>query len=94
METIGITDLYEASFLFVNDCIFTGVECVPMAGVLGCRILFKNDEELIEVQERFRSRDATVNLYKFRQAYNMVNSYIHQAKKSYEIAQKRSRGDL
>jgi len=94
MDTIGVTDLYEAAFLFVNDCIFTGVECVPMAGVLGCRIIFKNDEELVEVQERFRSRDATVNLYKFRQAYNMVNSYIHQAKKSYEIAQKRARDNL
>ena len=94
MDTIGVTDLYEAAFLFVNDCIFTGVECVPMAGVLGCRIIFKNDEELALAQERFRSRDATVNLYKFRQAYNMVNSYIHQAKKSYEIAQKRARDNL
>src|SRR5512137_2150150 len=93
MEKIGGTDLYEAAYLVLNECRFTGVECVPMSGVLGCSLSFANDDDLAYFQEQFKHREATVNLYKFRQAYNTVNGYVHQAKKSYEMAKKRHGDD-
>lgn len=89
MEKVGVTDLYEAAFLVWNGCHFVGVEVVPMAGALGCSLQFENDTDLARYQERFKLRDAMVNLYGFRQAYNTVNGYVHQAKKSYEMARKR-----
>ena len=92
METIGVTDLYEAAFLLLNKCHFTGVECIPMTGTLGCSLGFANDEDIAYFQEQFQRREATVNLYAFRQAYNTVNGYVHRAKKSYEMAKKRTEG--
>jgi len=92
MKKVGTTDLYEAAYLLGNGCRFAGVEVVPMAGVLGCSLSFEADEDLAYFQEQFSRREATVNLYAFRQAYNTVNGYVHQAKKSYEMAKKREAG--
>jgi len=84
MKTVGVTDLYEAAYLVLNGCAVAEVECIPLANVLGCRLSFASCEDLDYFQEQFQSRDASVNLYKFRSAYNQVNGYVHQAKKNYD----------
>jgi hypothetical protein len=88
MRTVGVTDLYEAAFLLWNECRFAGVDVVPMAGVLGCSLKFEADDDLEYFQEQFKRREALVNLYEFRNAYNTVNGYVHQAKKSYEATRR------
>jgi hypothetical protein len=39
---------------------------------------------LEKVQDEFAAKKAVVNLHAFRSAYGQVNSYVHQAKKSFD----------
>lgn len=88
MERVGVTDLYQAAYLVVRGARLEAVECIPVGGAVGCRLTF-GGEALEAAQEEFFAKTAAVNLYAFRQAYNQVNSYVHQAKKSYETGKKR-----
>jgi hypothetical protein len=91
MDRVGVTDLYQASWLLLNGCELTGIECIPTGGSISCRLSFVG-ERLAELQDKYFEKKASVNLWTFRSAYNQVNSYIHQAKKSYERAKRH--GDL
>lgn len=91
MDMVEVSDLYEAAYLLLNKCSFLGVECVILAGILGCRYQFEVDDTLVRCQESFRNREATANLFKFRTAYNTINGYMHQAKKSYDQARRREK---
>jgi hypothetical protein len=104
MASAQVTDLYQASYLLVNGCALTGIECIPTGGSLSCRMSFSGDE-VDELVQAWFDRKAVVNLWAFRSAYNQVNSYVHQAKKSYDMSRREdtrrqdtrrapSRGDL
>ena len=41
--------------------------------------------QLASAQDAYFAHAAVVNLYAFRSAYNQVNSFVHQAKKSYDM---------
>jgi hypothetical protein len=93
-EKIDVTDLYHACYLLVNGCKLIGVECLPLAGTVGCR-LSMSGRDVGKLCAEYYEQRATVNLYAFRQAYNQINSYIHQAKKSYDKARRdEKRGGL
>jgi hypothetical protein len=94
-ERVDVTDLYQAAYLVVRGSRLEAVECIPVGGVLSCRMSFSG-VELEAAQDEYFSKKAVVNLYAFRQAYNQVNSYIHQAKKSYDRERRSARegGDL
>jgi hypothetical protein len=34
------------------------------------------------------AKEAVVNLWAFRTAYNQINSHVHQAKKNYDLAKR------
>jgi hypothetical protein len=91
MDRVGVTDLYQASYLLINGCELTGIECIPMPGSLVCHLTFSGSR-IIELQQEYFDKRARVNLWTFRSAYNQINSYIHQAKKSYEMARRREGG--
>lgn len=82
MPTLNVTDLYQAAYLLTNGCEVEEVQCIPAGGAIACRLTFSG-EELDTLSERFLQRSAEVNLFAFRQAYNQIHSYVHQAKKSY-----------
>lgn len=84
MTAIGVTDLYQAAYFLVQGGRLEGVECIPVGGALTCRLTFSGDG-LEAAQDAFFAKAAEVNLFAFRQAYNQVNSYVHQAKKSYDF---------
>ncbi len=86
--TTHVTDLYQASYLLMNGCELSGVECVPTGGSLSCRMSFRGPR-LEECLDAWFEKAAVANLWAFRTAYTQVNSYVHQAKKHYEKAQRR-----
>lgn len=92
-EKIEVTDLYHACYLLINGCKLVGVECLPLAGSVGCRLSMRG-RAVGKLSTEYYEHQATVNLSAFRQAYNQVNSYVHQAKKSYDKARRDAqRGD-
>ena len=82
METAEITDLYQASYLLLNGCNLESVECIPLAGNLGCKLCFTGPN-LDTLSQAWFEKKAVVNLWAFRTAYNQVNSLVHQAKKNH-----------
>lgn len=88
METAQITDLYQASFLLLSGCELTGIECIPTGGTVSCRMSFRG-QALAELTQSWWDKEAVVNLWAFRSAYSQINSYVHQAKKSYDQTQRR-----
>jgi hypothetical protein len=82
-SSADVTDLYQAAYLVVRGNRLEAVECIPVGGVLSCRMSFSGSD-LEAAQDEYFSKAAVVNLYAFRQAYNQINSYIHQAKKSFD----------
>lgn len=88
METVAVTDLYQASYLLLSGCELTGIECIPTGGALSCRLSFQgtNLESLVQA---WWDKKAQANLWSFRSAYSQINSYVHQAKKSFDQASRR-----
>jgi len=91
MDSVSVTDLYQASYLLLNGCALTSVECIPMTGSIACRMTFSGSGVASLVDAWF-DKSASANLWAFRAAYNQVNSYIHQAKKGYDRSRRSSEG--
>jgi len=90
IDQVEVMDLYLASYYVLRGCELAEVKCIPTAKTVSCSIVLKGGFELVhEVQGEYFEKRANVNLWDFRSAYNQVNSSVHQAKKSYERAQKR-----
>ena len=87
MDTITVTDLYQATWFLINGTELKEVECIPMGGQLACRLTFSG-QKIPQLQELYFTREAASNLFSFRQGYNQINSFVHQAKKSYSHRQR------
>ena len=87
MDTITVTDLYQATWFLINGSELREVECIPIGGQLACRLTFSGLEIPI-LQEQYFTRQAAANLFAFRQGYNQINSFMHQAKKSFNQKQR------
>jgi hypothetical protein len=83
MPSVTVTDLYEAAYLILSGCSLEEVTCIPVSESLSCRMVFSG-AGLEAAQETFWAKKAVVNLHAFRSAYGQVNSYVHQAKKSFD----------
>ena len=83
MHTADVTDLYEAAYLILSGCTLEEVSCIPVSESLSCRMTFSG-AGLEQAQDEFYAKKACVNLHAFRSAYGQVNSYVHQAKKSFD----------
>lgn len=92
MDQQYVTDLYQASYFLMNGCELTGVECIPTGGALSCRLSFRGGD-LQELTAMWFEKRASVNLWAFRSAYNQINSYVHQAKRSYKTSSRRLEGE-
>jgi hypothetical protein len=83
MPSADVTDLYEAAYLILSGCTLEEVSCIPVSESLSCRMTFSGSA-LTKAQDEFFAKKAVVNLHAFRLAYGQVNSYVHQAKKSFD----------
>ena len=90
MQTAQITDLYEAAYLVLSGCNLERVSCIPISKTISCRFDFSG-ENVTELVEEVRARKAVVNLSAFRSCYSQVNSYVHEAKKSFEREQRKEK---
>jgi hypothetical protein len=90
MHTAHVTDLYEAAYLILSGCTIEEVSCIPVSESLSCRMTFSGDA-LSDAQDDFYAKKACVNLHAFRQAYGQVNTYVHQAKKSFDRERRMAR---
>jgi hypothetical protein len=88
MDTAQVTDLYQASYYLLSGCELVGIECIPTGGALSCRLSFRGDG-LEALSQQWWDKEARVKLWEFRSAYSQINSYVHQAKKSYDLGQRR-----
>jgi hypothetical protein len=88
MDTVQVTDLYQASYYLLSGCELVGIECIPTGGAVSCRLNFRGPD-LANLAQRWWDKEAQVMLWDFRSAYSQINSYVHQAKKSYDLAQRR-----
>jgi hypothetical protein len=91
MESVSVTDLYQASYLLLGGCELTAVQCFPMTGSIACRMTFSGPK-LGELMDDWFAKSASANLWAFRTAYNQVNSYVHQAKKGYDRSRRSGEG--
>ena len=82
MDTADVNDLYEAAYLILSGCTLEEVTCIPVSESLSCRMIFSGSN-LEKAQDEFAAKKAVVNLHAFRSAYSQVNTYVHQAKKSF-----------
>lgn len=89
-DQVEVMDLYLASYYLVRGCELVSVKCIPTEKSVSCGIVVKGSYDLVHaVQDEYFGKHAAVNLWAFRSAYNQINSSVHQAKKSYEMARKR-----
>ena len=95
MQSVEVTDLYEAAYLILSGCTIEEVSCIPVSESLSCRMIFSGNS-LEKAQDEFVAKKAVVNIDDFRRAYGQVNSYVHQAKKSFDRERRllRRGGDL
>lgn len=83
METVAVTDLYQASYFLLSGCALTGVECAPSSGKHIQCTLFFSGQNLEGLKDNWFNRRAMVNLWAFRLAYSQIHSSIDEAKKGY-----------
>jgi len=88
-DEVEVTDLYLASYYVLKGCTVAKVSCIPTGKDYRCSIMIKGPWDVVsEVQAEFFHNRATVNFLAFRDAYNQVNGFIRQAKKSYEASRR------
>lgn len=84
-DEVEVSDLYLASYYVLKGCTVARVSCIPTGKDYRCSIVIRGPWDVVgEVQAEFFQNRAMVNLLAFRDAYNQVNGFIRQAKKSYE----------
>lgn len=95
METMAVTDLYQASYFLLSGCALTGIECGPAKGNnLACTLYFSG-QNLEGLKENWFNRKAMANLWAFRFAYAQIHDSIREAKKNYTHSpDANERGDL
>jgi len=91
METIEVTDLYEAAYLITEGGRVEGVRCIPLSSTsVGCCVTIAAPALTLK-RETFQRKEAIVNLCSFRNAYTQVNGLMHEAKKAWVKEQRRGR---
>jgi hypothetical protein len=83
MQRKEVTDLYEAAWLVLEGGRIEEVACIPLGSRLACKFTLAG-EDLNQAQEKFHAKQAVANLNEFRSAYSQVNSFMAEAKKSWE----------
>ena len=83
METVAVTDLYNASYLLLSGCALTGIECQPTGTRNITCTMFFSGPGVSTINDTFLSGKAVVNLWAFRRAYAQTHTFINQAKKGY-----------
>ena len=97
IESVEVTDLYEAAYLVTEGGRVEGVRCIPLSSssavskaAVGCCVTIAAPSLTLK-RETFQRKEAIVNLCSFRNAYTQVNGLMHEAKKAWVKEQRRGR---
>lgn len=64
MDTVTVTDLYEAAYLILSGCTLEGVSCIPVSESLSCRLTFSGAGHE-KAQDAFYAQEAVVTCTRF-----------------------------
>jgi hypothetical protein len=87
METMEVSDLYQASYYLLSGCQIMGIECIPAGTGTSCRIVIRG-RDLERLEQAWFEKSAVVNLWAFRTAYTEINSHIQNAKRSFQLTRR------
>jgi len=82
-EKIQLTDVYEIVFFILHGAEILEITPLTINGKITCQILI-GGEKLKEVQYKYFSGKAEVNLFTFRRTFAQVHSWMSNAKREYK----------
>jgi hypothetical protein len=81
---VTTTDLYEATYYFLNGCELTEIAGTKVNGKLNCELTF-NKSDISQLQLNYLQGKASVNIFQFRRAYGQIHSWVLKAKKDFTV---------
>jgi hypothetical protein len=94
MPAVTTSDIYECCYYLLKGCELTSIEGRPVNGQIECEVTFTSSK-IVDLQLKYFTGEAVVNLFAFRRAYAQINNYIHQARRKLknELKERESSGD-
>ena len=82
MNIVSTSDLYEACYYLINQCLLEGVETLQIGSKTVCQMSFQG-QDIYALREVYLRGDSTVNLTNFRTAYSKLLQTTYFAKKEH-----------
>ena len=79
---VTTTDLYEATYYFLNGCELTEIAGTKVNGKITCELTF-GKPDISQLQLNYLQGKASVNIFQFRRAYGQIASWVAKAKKEF-----------
>jgi len=76
------TDLYEATYYYLNACELIEIAGTKVNGKITCELTFSKPA-ISELQLTYLRGNATVNILHFRRAYGQIAAWVAKAKKEF-----------
>ncbi len=84
MECYAVTtDLYEATYYYLNACELVEIAGTRVNGKVTCELTFSKPD-ISELQLAYLRGNATVNILHFRRAYGQIAAWVAKAKKEFK----------
>jgi len=77
------TDLYEATFYYLNSCTLVEITGERVNGKITCELTFSKPN-VSQLQLTYLQGKATVNIFNFRRAYGQIAAWVAKAKKEFK----------
>ena len=88
-NTVTTSDIYEATYYFLNGAEITGLSVVEELKKQICKVTLSG-EILPKLQQEYFQGLVTVNLFDFRRSYNRMINLVTNAKREIKSKQKAS----
>ena len=77
------TDLYEATYYYLNGCTLEEITGQRVNGKITCELSFSKPG-ITELQLAYLRGRATVNILQFRRGYGQIAAWVARAKKEFK----------
>jgi len=81
--TVTTTDLYEATYYYLNSAELIEITGVKVNGKVACELTFARPN-IGSFQVTYLQGKAEVNLLEFRRAFGHIHAWVHTAKKKFK----------
>ena len=90
-QVVETTDIYEATYYYLNGCSLEEITGFKVNGKVACSLRFSKPG-ITQLQLTYLQGKAQVNLLNFRRAYGQIASWLSKAKKEFKQKLKESEG--